>query len=286
VHRYRADDDELARKRGDLRRTGHILTAIRENRMELHYQPIVRIGDSLPAGRFGELLLRLRGEDGGLIPPDAFLPIAERYGLMSTIDRSVVAAAFSALADRYRAGRVPVGDLYSINLSSVSLGDETFLEFVRSALAEHRIPPAVICFEVTETAAITNIATTVRLMTELRLLGCRFALDDFGSGFSSFGYLKSLPVDYLKVDGHFVRGIPHDSADRAMVEAVNHIGREMGLRTIAEYVEDEAILTCLRSIGVDYAQGFGTGRPVPFAAHLATLAPHASARTAPLSATR
>jgi Amt family ammonium transporter len=149
------------------------------------------------------------------------------------------------------------------------------LAFVRARLAEHRVPPEVICFELTETVAITNLGVAVQFINELRALGCRFALDDFGSGLSSFAYLKSLPVDFLKVDGHFVRGIAHDSIDRAMVEAVNRIGHEMGLRTIAEFVETQAVLDCLRELGVDYAQGYAISRPRPLAERLATAGPTA-----------
>jgi diguanylate cyclase (GGDEF)-like protein len=180
------------------------------------------------------------------------------------------------------AGAGPHRDLYSINLSGASIGDETFLAFVRARLAEQRIPPEVICFELTETVAITNLGVAVEFINEPRDLGCRFAPVDFGSGLSSFAYLKNLPVDFLKVDGHFVRGIAHDSIDRAMVEAVNRIGHEMGLRTIAEFVETRAVLDCLRELGVDYAQGYAISRPRPLAERLAAAdgaagVPHAGA---------
>jgi EAL domain-containing protein (putative c-di-GMP-specific phosphodiesterase class I) len=151
----------------------------------------------------------------------------------------------------------------------VSIGDETFLAFVHARLAGSRLPPGMICFEITETVAICNLDVAVQFIEELRTVGCQFALDDFGSGLSSFAYLKRLPVDFLKIDGHFVRGILHDTIDRAMVESVNRIGHEMGLRTIAEFVETDAILGCLAGLGIDYAQGWATGRPVPLPDYLA-----------------
>ena len=268
VHVYQPDDGEQSRRQGESQWAGRILAAIREHRLELYCQSIVPVGSG-PPGEFAELLLRMRAEDGGLVPPAAFLPAAERYDLLPAIDRWVVATAFAALAGRYLPGAGPHRDLYSINLSGASIGDETFLAFVRARLAEHRIPPEVICFELTETVAITNLAVAVLFINELRDLGCRFALDDFGSGLSSFAYLKNLPVDFLKIDGHFVRGIAHDSIDRAMVEAVNRIGHEMGLQTIAEFVETQAVLDCLRELGVDYAQGYAISRPGPLAERLA-----------------
>ena len=267
VHLHQPGDGELSRRQGESHWAGRVLAAIREDRLELYCQPIVSVAAPARAGEFVELLLRLRDEDGTLVPPGAFLPAAERYDLLPAIDRWVVATAFAMLAPGYADGN-PGGDLYSINLSGASIGDETFLPFVRARLAGHQVPPEVVCFELTETVAITNLAVAVEFINELRALGCRFALDDFGNGLSSFAYLKNLPVDFLKVDGHFVRGIAHDSIDRAMVEAVNRIGHEMGLRTIAEFVENQAILDCLRELGVDYAQGYALGRPEPLTRRL------------------
>jgi diguanylate cyclase (GGDEF)-like protein len=273
VHVHQPGDGELSRSQGESQWAGRILAAIREHRLELFYQTIVPVRMGGRAGEFVELLLRLRDEDGVLVPPGAFLPAAERYDLLPAIDRWVVATGFRALAGRYQAGRDPGGDLYSINLSGASIGDEAFLPFVRAQFAEHRVPPELICFELTETVAIGNLGVALRFINELRALGCRFALDDFGSGLSSFAYLKNLPVDFLKVDGHFVRGIAHDSIDRAMVEAVNRIGHEMGLRTIAEFVETDAVLDCLRELGVDYAQGYAISRPRPLAERMTVVAP-------------
>jgi diguanylate cyclase (GGDEF)-like protein len=263
THLYQPDDAELARQQGDSEWAARLLSAIRENRLELYYQRIVPVESAHRPVRFGELLLRLRDENGALVPPGAFLPAAERYHLLSAVDRWVVATAFAALDGRYRSGYA-ADEIFTINLSGVSAGDETFLAFVRAKLADHAVPTDVICFELTETVAITNLAVAIRFMDELRSLGCRFALDDFGSGLSSFAYLKNLPVDFLKVDGNFVRGITHDPIDRAMVEAINTIGQRMGLRTVAEHVETDATLRCLRDLGVDFAQGYAIGRPEPF----------------------
>src|SRR6185437_7878808 len=160
-------------------------------------------------------------------------------------------------------------ELFSINLSGGSIGDETFLAYVRSQFAERDVPPQVICFEITETVAITDLSAAYTFICELRALGCQFALDDFGSGLSSFTYLKKLPVDFVKIDGNFVREITTDAVDKAMVESVNRISHEMGLRTVAEFVETEAIMQSLRRLGVDFAQGFGVAHPEPFTAWLA-----------------
>jgi diguanylate cyclase (GGDEF)-like protein len=272
VHLYQPDDVDLARQQGNSHWAGRILAALEQNRLELHYQPIAPIGAEA-SGAYGELLLRLRQNDGTLAYPGAFLPAAERYSLLPAIDRWVVSTALGRLGEAYRVGAVTAADTYTINLSGASIGDEKFLAFARGRVAESGLPPGVVCFEITETVAISNFDVAVQFVQELRTVGCRFALDDFGSGLSSFAYLKRLPVDFLKIDGSFVRGMLLDAIDRAMVESVNRIAHEMGLRTVAEFVETEAILDCLREVGVDYAQGYAIGRPGPLADHLGTLAP-------------
>jgi diguanylate cyclase (GGDEF)-like protein len=263
VHVVARDDGELSRQQGEVHWAERLMRAFQDDSLMLYYQPIASIG-SADAERFGELLLRMRGEDGGVIAPGAFLPAAERYNLVGAVDRWVVHAAFAALAGRHPPRGTAWEELFSINLSGGSIGDESFLDFVRAQLAEHQIPPRIICFEITETVAITDVAAAIGFITELRALGCRFALDDFGSGLSSFTYLKQLPVDFVKIDGTFVREITTDAVDRAMVESVNRISHEMGLRTVAEFVENDAIMQCLRQLGVDFAQGYGVGRPEPF----------------------
>jgi EAL domain-containing protein (putative c-di-GMP-specific phosphodiesterase class I) len=217
-----------------------------------------------------EILLRLIDEQGNLVSPMAFIPAAERYNLMPTIDRWVIRTLFTSLGQHYRENRNPcqlLGGgcdcLYAINLSGTSLNDEQFIDFVREQLALHQVPPQAICFEITETVAIGNLRQAAQFMRSLKQVGCRFALDDFGSGMSSFAYLKNLPVDYLKIDGGFVKQIVDEPTDLAMVEAINHIGHVMGLQTIAEFVENDAILEKITAIRVDYAQGYGISKPCP-----------------------
>jgi EAL domain-containing protein (putative c-di-GMP-specific phosphodiesterase class I) len=197
--------------------------------------------------------------------PAAFVPAAERYHLMPAIDRWVIEGTFSLLQRRHegQSGGTAVDQL-AINLSGQSLCDERFLEFVIECFVRHHVAPTMICFEITETAAIANLSHARDFILRLKKMGCRFALDDFGSGLSSFGYLKSLPVDYLKIAGDFVSDIVEDPVDHAMVEAINQIGHVMKLTTIAESVETPAILEKLRACGVDYGQGFGIDAPRPF----------------------
>jgi EAL domain-containing protein (putative c-di-GMP-specific phosphodiesterase class I) len=203
-------------------------------------------------------------ENGKLVPPMAFIPAAERYNLMPAIDRWVLRMALATLS-RIRAdsARDQV-DLCAINLSGASIGDERFLEFVREQLERFTVPHHTICFEITETVAIANLDKAARFIRELKELGCRFSLDDFGAGMSSFAYLKHLPVDFLKIDGGFVKDMADDPIDRAMVEAINNVGHVMGKQTIAEFVDSDRVIAALREIGVDYAQGYGVAQLRPF----------------------
>ncbi len=261
IHAYRPDDDAIARRHGEMEWIGRLNRALEDDRLQLHAQPI----HSLHDGRVlhSEVLLRLRDVDGRCVMPMAFIPAAERYGLMPTLDRWVIRSVLARLADPAEAA----DRVYAINLSGASLGDETLAAYVRGAFADAGVDPARICFEVTETAAVANLAKASALMAELRSLGCAFALDDFGSGMSSFAYLKHLPLDYLKIDGSFVRDLLVDPIDQAMVEAINHIGHVLGLKTIAEFAEDAHILARLREIGVDYAQGDALGPAAPLHAN-------------------
>ena len=261
IHIYHADDAELSRRHGEMQSVAHIQQALADDRFRLCFQPIIPLLRKGNEGEHYELLLRMEDASGYWIPPGAFLPAAERYGLAAKLDRWVVGAAFDWFARH--PGRRQSLYLCAINLSGHSLVDQTFLEFVLEKFSEGQVAPAQICFEITETAAIANLSSATRFITTLKARGCRFALDDFGSGLSSFAYLKTLPVDFLKIDGLFVRDIVDDPINLAMVKSINEIGQVMGKRTIAEFVENQATLEKLTEIGIDYAQGYGIGRPLP-----------------------
>jgi Amt family ammonium transporter len=238
-----------------------ITSAVEEGRLELFFQPIVGIGRDNLAGRgHYELLLRMRDEDGEIVSPDQFIPAAERYNLMSTLDRWVIRHALTQLADRNpEAGEARY--TLAINLSGTSLSEDRFLEFVIDELQQQALPQGAICFEITETAAISNLSRVIHFMQALKKLGCKFSLDDFGSGLSSFTYLKNLPVDYLKIDGQFIRHVVEDSVDESMVKAINDVGQAMGIETIAERVESQEVVEKLSELGIRYAQGYYFARP-------------------------
>jgi len=195
-----------------------------------------------------------------MVQPSAFIPAAERYNLMPLLDRWVIGRALK-LADHSRTDGGEAGYMLAINLSGTSLNDAMFLEELSGQLAEQRLPPGALCFEITETAAIANLANAARFMRELKGFGCKFALDDFGSGLSSFAYLKNLPVDFLKIDGHFITNVNRDPVDRKLVEAVCEVGGALGIETIAERVETRAVMNTLAEIGVHHAQGYFIARP-------------------------
>jgi len=259
VHVYEPDDSVLAKRRGEMRWLPRIQQALAEGRLRLLFQPIVPIGrNTNQSQEYGEILLRLLDERGTLIPPGAFLPAAERYHQMLAIDRWVVSQCFQELGARsLRKPKVT----YAINLSPQALGSADFLDFVVDQLKDKMALPSSICFEITENAAIADLRHVTRFISTLKKIGCRFSLDDFGSGLSSFGYLKSLPVDYLKIDGRLVKHMLTNQVDRSMVEAIHRIGHVMGIETIAEWVENAETLRQLEEIGVNYAQGFGLAEP-------------------------
>ncbi len=261
IHIYRDDDLDLAQRHGEMQWVSKIHEALQDNRFVLYAQPIVPLNSKQGQGKHCEILIRLLADDGQTILPGAFFPAAERYNISPRLDRWVVENTLNWLGSN--AVRLNSLSMCSINLSGHSLNDDQFQNFVSNHLEKLRIPPEKICFEITETAAISNLSRAIRFIVGLKEQGCRFALDDFGSGLSSFAYLKNLPVDYLKIDGMFVADILEDPIDFAMVRSINEIGQLMGKETIAEFVESGAIRHKLESIGVNYIQGYAVGPPVP-----------------------
>jgi diguanylate cyclase (GGDEF)-like protein/PAS domain S-box-containing protein len=257
VHVYQQDN--VPERHREMQWVSRLTRACEEDRLELYFQPIVPIGLNRDSRRHYELMLRMRDESGALIRPIEFIPAAERYNVMPAIDRWVVHQAIGSLA--HLASDTNPAYTLSVNLSGTSLNDNHFMEFLIAELAAHPLSDGAICFEITETAAVANLANVAYFMRELKARGCRFSLDDFGSGLSSFMYLKTLPVDYLKIDGQFVENVTRDAIDRSMVEAISQIGRAMSIQTIAERVESAEVLTELARLGVGYAQGFHVAAP-------------------------
>jgi len=260
VHVYSEDDTIVARRHGEMQWVSRVKRALVENRFFLEGQPIVPM-DAANGRKHYELLVRLRDENGRRVPPGAFMPAVDRYNLASRLDRWVIAAAFDWLKSS-RGGLTDVDRIF-VNLSGDSLGDRELVDFIRLELKRTGVPPERIGFEITETAAINNLTRANLIIGELRKADMVFGLDDFGSGVSSFAYLKALSVDYLKIDGMFVSNVAANPIDYEMVSSINRIGHVMGKRTVAECVEQTAVLDKLREIGVDYAQGFAIGLPVP-----------------------
>ncbi|MFV9614736.1 MAG: EAL domain-containing protein [Gammaproteobacteria bacterium] len=260
VHVYELSDKTVNEHYGQLHWTTRISKALEENRFRLYQQPIVSVIDQNRDHL--EILLRMIDEHGNVLPPGAFMSAAERYGLMPNIDRWVIHEVFKYLSTEDPAN--PVKDtnrIYAINLSGDSINDDSLLNYILQEKNKYAISLSNVCFEITETVAISNLSKATVFINELKSYGCQFSLDDFGSGLSSFAYLKTLPVNYLKIDGGFIRNISRDKIDRAMVESILQVGKVMELKTIAEHVEDESTLAVLREIGVDYVQGYHLGRP-------------------------
>jgi diguanylate cyclase (GGDEF)-like protein/PAS domain S-box-containing protein len=243
VHVFSPDDEELAMRQGEMQWVEKIRLGLEQQRFFLYGQPIVPFNNN-DEGLHFEALLRYRDDRGNIIPPGAYLPAAERYNLAPELDRWIIS-------------------LCSVNLSGLSLSDETMLKFISEQFEQWAVPTNKVCFEITETAAISNLSHATHFINQLKEQGCLFSLDDFGSGLSSFAYLKNLPVDYLKIDGLFVKDILDDEVDLAMVKSINEVGHVMNKKTIAEFVENEAIFNLLKTLGIDYAQGYGIGKPVP-----------------------
>jgi len=262
VHVFKHDDVELSERLGEMTWVSRIQEALQEDRLVLYKQDITSIDKVVEADVLHcEILLRMKDRDGNIIGPDMFIPAAERYNLMLSVDKWVIDKTFSWLSQ--------LGDkqkqinLCSINLSGISITESSLASYIHDKLQEYDVPAERICFEITETAAITNLVKATAFLDNLHKLGCKFALDDFGSGVSSYGYLKNLAVDFLKIDGEFVRDITTNPISFAMVKSISEIGHMMGKITIAEYVEDQQTVEMLKDIGVDFAQGYYFSRPEP-----------------------
>ncbi|TAK55607.1 MAG: EAL domain-containing protein [Gammaproteobacteria bacterium] len=270
VELFQDADQSIMRRHSDVLVVKRLHEALEEDRFVLYAQPILPLGPAHTEPRF-ELLLRMLAPDGEVLPPEKFLSAAERYQMLPVIDRWVVGHALAAL--RPHAGVLRGRGLsFSINVSGPSLAAEDFLEFLEGSIRSSGLPPEALCFELTETAAVSNLTRADRLMQRIRLLGCSFALDDFGTGLSSLAYLKALPVSVLKIDGSFVRDAGINQRTEAMVRAIAQLAHTMGMETVAEYVETDELRTRMAGLGVDFGQGFAIGRPVPLEEVLGDLA--------------
>jgi diguanylate cyclase (GGDEF)-like protein/PAS domain S-box-containing protein len=261
---FRSDDQALLQQRGDRQWKNRIQQALEEDRFQLFTQPINPVSKD-KTKYLSEILLRLTDEQNQLILPAEFMPAAEKYDLMPALDRWVVKSFLSQYEAYLKTSRTSIAEIenhiYTLNLSGASLSQGDLLPFLKTQIEEHNIPPQTICFEITETSAITNLLQASQLISELKLIGCYFALDDFWSGMCSMNYLKNLPVDFLKIDGSFVRQCTHNTTDFAIVECFNCLSHNLGIQTVAEWVEDKQTLLQLSQIGLDYVQGFGIARP-------------------------
>ncbi len=275
---YRSGDEELVRRKSYMDLVGHIQETLRGDRFELFCQAIVPLQ---PEDRIlhGEVLVRMRSEAGEIISPGMFLPAAERYHLMPAIDRWVVSRTIEMLEGSGILDLTP-DVLISVNLSGQTLSDESFVPFVHDVLDRGAVPAEKLCFEITETTAIADIGQANQFIDSFKQRGVLFSLDDFGTGLSTFSYLKELPVDFLKIDGSFVKEICVDPIAETMVSAINEVGHTMKLKTVGEFVENEEIRTRLAEIGVDYGQGYGIAKPIPFDEFLAALAAQQALRNA------
>jgi len=263
IHLFEPEDDDLARRHGEMQWVTRIKRALEENSFCLYCQPILALQPGNDEIRYFEILLRKLGPEGKVIPPMAFIPAAERFHMMPAIDRWVIRNALSVYRRMLDKHGSDMQCVFTINLSGVSLSDPEMLGYIMDQLMLHGVPPTGICFEITETAAIVNLAHTVELIKTLRGIGCGFLLDDFGSGMSSFAYLKNLQVDFIKIDGAFVRDIATNPIDLAMVQSIHGIAKAMQIKTIAEFVENTQAVEMLTAMGVHYGQGFHLGKPVP-----------------------
>lgn len=258
---HHIDDDDVVQHKGEMEWVSRLNEALDKNRFELYVQHVIPVNQADNSTFYHEILLRLHQSDNTIISPMAFIPAAERYGLMTAIDRWVVRHAFQWLSQHLPSGKNT--DVYAINISAQSLADPQFLSYCVNEYRRAAINPRHVCMEITETAAIANWSNAKALFNGLKEIGFRFALDDFGSGMASFAYLKYLPLDYIKIDGGFVKDMLHDPMDKTLVQMINEIGHVMKIKTVAEYVENDSTVQLLREMGVDYAQGYGIHQPEP-----------------------
>lgn len=265
VHLYQPDDALLAQQHTQMQWVSRLTHALDAGRFRLYQQAIAPVGGQGKGRPHHEILLRLLDEEGRVVEPMAFVPAAERYNLMPAIDRWVVREVIARHAAQQRKAPLPERPIFAVNLSGSSLSDERLADFVHGLLAEHQVPADMLCFEITETAAIANLGRAAEFIQALKREGCLFALDDFGSGMSSFAYLRQLPVDFLKIDGSFIRTMAEDRVTRAMAEAINRVAHVMAIETVAECAETAPILALLQELGVDHAQGYALARPQPMA---------------------
>jgi Amt family ammonium transporter len=261
IHLYSHCDEKVRQRSRELHWVKRLQGALDERRFRLFAQPIASLKPKRNSVQRYEILLRMVDENDELVSPKVFLPAAERFGMSMRLDRYVISWTLEWLARYPRDPDRPL--VCAINVSGFSLGSSEFLEHVIGELRRTKVPASMVCIEITETAAIANFSSAQRFIQMLKAEGCRFALDDFGSGLTSFAYLKNLPVDFLKFDGLYARDILKDPINHALVKAMNHIAQMMGLQTIAEFVESEAVCAELAELGLDYAQGYFIGRPCP-----------------------
>ncbi|MEC8417780.1 MAG: EAL domain-containing protein, partial [Pseudomonadota bacterium] len=260
VHRYNKNDESMQRYQRELDWVSSINNALEEGRFELYYQSLRPLRQA-NEGHYYEILLRLRETNGNIVEPANFLPTAERFEMNVKVDKWVITNTFTWLAENPE--HLEQLKRCSINLNCHSLADRDFTLFVLNAFENYNIPYHKICFEVIESVAIIKMEDTLSFMRTFNRLGCTFALDDFGSGFSSYSYLKSLPVSQVKIDGMFIKDMLNDSVDTAMVASINDVAKAMGMQTVGEFVESDAIMIELGKIGIDFAQGFGVAKPAP-----------------------
>ncbi len=266
VQVYQPQDGKVGDQSDEQQMVSQINHAFELGNFRLYRQKIIAL-DAGGGEPHYEILVRMIDRAGDLISPGGFMPAAERYNLLTSIERWVIASLVEFLHGQYESGAIPhdksalAHAFYAVNLSGVSINDNSFIDFLRKLLIRFNLPRGVLCFEVTESTAISNLPKAAKLMHEMKAMGCRFALDDFGIGMSSFAYLKHLPVDYIKIDGMFIRDMATDPMDHAIVEAINRIAHVLGLKTVAEFVENETTLEILRALNVDYAQGYFIAKP-------------------------